>query len=158
MSILLFFVLTSSTNICPVPKVPAYLNGEKVFIQVQTIPSHHSGNKYFLNKDAAHAFRELHAAAAMDGHELRVNSAFRKHEEQKQLFRALGPNIAAKPGYSNHQHGSAVDIADTERFCGKKEKCPTIKYWWLKKNAHKYGFYQTVSHERWHWDWTSPND
>jgi D-alanyl-D-alanine carboxypeptidase len=135
----------------PSDTVSAYLGGEEIRITIKAIPSHHDKKRY-LQKEAARSFLEMHAAAAKDGIELKVNSAFRSFSEQKRLYRKLGPELAAKPGFSNHQLGLAVDIADTERSCDKG-KCPTIKYWWLRRNAHFYGFKQTLKHERWHWEW-----
>jgi D-alanyl-D-alanine carboxypeptidase len=140
-----------------IPNLPlmidAYDHGQKVIIQAKTIPSHHSGEIHILQTEAALAFREMHAAAARDGIELRVNSSFRGMKEQRKLFYKKGSKVAAKPGFSNHQSGTAVDIANTELYIPVKceRKCPTLTYWWLKRNARQYGFKQTVPHERWHW-------
>jgi hypothetical protein len=48
---------------------------------------------------------------------------------------------AAKPGWSNHQMGLAVDWTQP-------------MYNWMAKNGSKYGFYAKVPGEPWHW---SPN-
>lgn len=140
--------------------IEAYDHGQKIIIQAKTIPSHHSGEIHILEVEAANAFREMHAAAARDGIELRVNSSFREMKEQKNLFYKKGSKFAAKPGFSNHQSGTAVDIANTELYIPVKcnQKCPTLTYWWLKRNAHLFGFYQTVPHERWHWQWVDKNN
>lgn len=135
--------------------VIAFEKGQQTLIEVKHIPSRHDTEKHFLQREAAEAFLEMHAAAAKDGIELVVNSSFRSMTEQKKMFRKKGPALAAQPGFSNHQFGLAVDIAGTEVYisgaCNKK--CPTITYWWLKRNASKFGFYQTLSHERWHWQY-----
>ena len=42
----------------------------------------------------------------------------------------------------------------SERWCKPVEngfECPTRFFWWLKKNAHTFGFRNTVKSEPWHW-------
>lgn len=109
-----------------------------------------------LQADAAKAFLEMHAAAAKEGIELRVNSSFRTYREQKEQRKRKG-ELAAKPGFSKHQSGLAVDIANTRRkIKGRWHK--TIVYWWLHRNAEKFGFQQTVAYEPWHWEFVGkPN-
>ena len=107
------------------------------------------GNPLYLEIKAAHRFREMMAEAAHDGFHLRVISAFRTHHQQKQLKRKRG-KLAASAGWSTHQQGLSVDIAGTTRTIkGKKHR--TILYWWLVRNASRYGFYNDVPHEPWHW-------
>lgn len=146
-----------------------YKTGLSVVLLGDSIPSRNSENKFHLEKTAAMAFNNMHADAAIEGIELQVNSAFRTNVQQKQLYRRKGGDFAALPGYSNHQLGKAVDIANTEKklkttkhqktkdlkkYCrldSNDWKCPTITYWWLYQNAKKYGFIQTIEHEKWHW-------
>jgi LAS superfamily LD-carboxypeptidase LdcB len=52
--------------------------------------------------------------------------------------------VTAKPGYSNHQSGFAIDINT-----GKRTKV----YKWLVRNALKYGWVRAVESERWHWEY-----
>jgi hypothetical protein len=93
----------------------------------------------------AGAFRAMHRAAAAAGVTLQIASGFRTHERQAELYRAwrrgLG-NRAARPGYSNHQAGRALDIDLDE---------PT--YAWLQTHARAYGFHRTVRGEPWHWEY-----
>jgi hypothetical protein len=51
-------------------------------------------------------------------------------------------NLAAKPGYSNHQNGRAVDVSTSS---------------WLFANAAKFGFVRTVPSEDWHWEYAGPD-
>lgn len=53
----------------------------------------------------------------------------------------------AKPGWSNHQDGTAYDI-DTVDDAGKIRPA----YKWLIDNALKFGFVRTVASETWHWE------
>lgn len=99
-----------------------------------------------LEAKTARAFREMARAARKQGVTLAIRSGFRSHEAQKQLyarFRRGWGNLAARPGYSNHQSGKAVDIyIDDYRV-----------YQWLRKHAAKFGFKKTVRREAWHWEY-----
>jgi LAS superfamily LD-carboxypeptidase LdcB len=53
-------------------------------------------------------------------------------------------NLAAKPGYSNHQNGISMDVGGINGY-------NTKAYSWLKANAAKYGFKNDVGGEYWHW-------
>jgi LAS superfamily LD-carboxypeptidase LdcB len=53
-------------------------------------------------------------------------------------------NLAAKPGYSNHQNGNSMDIGSVNGY-------GTKAFNWLKNNADKYGFKNDVAGEFWHW-------
>ena len=63
-----------------------------------------------------------------------------------QKYQAGTGNLAASPGTSNHGLGLAIDIDLSGQ--GRSSQ----KYKWLAKNANKYGWYETVSSEPWHWD------
>jgi LAS superfamily LD-carboxypeptidase LdcB len=95
----------------------------------------------------ATAFNKMKAAAAKAGITLHVNSGFRTQAEQQHLYNCYltkkcnNGNLAAKPGYSNHQNGIALDI-----------NVPTSTYNWLVKHASSYGFIRTVPSEKWHWE------
>lgn len=91
-------------------------------------------------------FQKLKAAAAKAGVTIRVNSGFRTMAEQQYFWNCYvtkkcnNGNLAARPGYSNHQNGIALDI-DTRAFN------------WLRLHASKYGFVRTVASENWHWEY-----
>lgn len=90
-------------------------------------------------------------AAAADGVELPLKSGFRSYPKQLYLYqgyvnRAPGFNLAAKPGFSNHQDGFAFDFA-----ISGYEGNP--RYDWLKKNGPRFGFIRTVNKEPWHWEY-----
>jgi LAS superfamily LD-carboxypeptidase LdcB len=93
----------------------------------------------------AKAFKKMAAAAKKAGISLVIRSGFRSHERQKELFRAWREgwgNRAARPGFSNHESGRALDI-DLDR---------DGTFAWLKKHARKFGFTRTVRGEPWHWE------
>ncbi len=99
-----------------------------------------------LEAKTARAFREMAKAARKQGITIAIRSGFRSHDKQKELykrFRRGRGHLAAKPGYSNHQNGRAVDIYIDEYKV----------YEWLRKHAAKYGFKKTVRREAWHWEY-----
>ena len=102
-----------------------------------------------LTLDSMAAYLDLKAAAAEDGIELGVVSGFRTFEQQKKLrdryLRGTG-NLAARPGYSNHQHGQAFDL-NIGGFDGNPV------YDWLRRNGPRLGFIRTVNREHWHWEY-----
>ena len=87
--------------------------------------------------------------AQKDGVHLHIVSGFRTNAEQKYLYHCYtscscnGCNLAAKPGYSNHQSGHALDLNTSS---------PGVLHW-LNNHAAHYGFKRTVSSESWHWEW-----
>lgn len=103
-------------------------------------------------------FLTLKAAAAADGVTIVLNSGFRTMEDivmpsgrklkgQKTLYaeyQAGTGELAAPPGRSNHQHGSAIDT---------NARTDPQAYKWLVQNAIKYGFVRWVPKERHHWEY-----
>jgi LAS superfamily LD-carboxypeptidase LdcB len=53
-------------------------------------------------------------------------------------------NLAARPGYSNHQGGVSMDIGGVNGY-------GTSACRWLQANASRYGFVNDVAGESWHW-------
>jgi hypothetical protein len=98
-----------------------------------------------LEVATARAFARMRDAAERDGVRLFVWSGFRDNERQTELYdrwRAGDGNLAAKPGFSNHQSGRALDLV--LQVEGAFE--------WLEKHARRYGFKRTVPGEPWHWE------
>ena len=91
----------------------------------------------------AHAWRDLKSAAARDGVHLQLNSGFRTMDEQRHLYNTMPAGYAAYPGYSNHQHGQALDIDVVDQRA----------YDWMFTNAPRMGWVNTVAHEAWHWEY-----
>ncbi|MGA9525199.1 MAG: D-alanyl-D-alanine carboxypeptidase family protein [Myxococcaceae bacterium] len=123
--------------------VTGYVNGVAKKITLKAIP-----NGKYLRSDAAAAFNKMSAAAKSAGVTLPVVSGFRSMAQQKNLYALYlqgRGNLAAKPGYSNHQGGIAVDIS--------VGSTASKTYKWLAANASKYGFKRTVPSEPWHWEY-----
>ena len=71
------------------------------------------------------------------------------------------PNLAAKPGTSNHGWGQAIDVHYYEDGASEASKLLYSKpeYIWLKENSKKYGWYNPAwasqggsKEEPWHWE------
>ena len=96
-------------------------------------------------KPTAHAFLKMQQAADKAGVTLSINSGFRSMAEQQHLYSCYqtkscnNGNLAARPGYSNHQNGRALDLA-------------TGDWSWVANNAARFGFKRTVPSERWHYE------
>lgn len=91
------------------------------------------------------ALMALRAAMQAAGIPFVLNSAFRRMDEQQRLYnlyRTGRGNLAAAPGYSNHQNGIAFDI----------NQGPGV-FRWMSRNASRYGFIRAVASEDWHWEW-----
>jgi hypothetical protein len=120
-----------------------YDKGTAFSISVVTV----DGKK--VEVDTANAYYVMAQAAAASGVTLKVVSGFRTMAEQQYLYNCYvncncnNCNLAAKPGYSNHQSGHAVDLNTSSSGVDA----------WLDANAAKFGFKRTVPSEAWHWEW-----
>ncbi|MBM4377878.1 MAG: M15 family metallopeptidase [Deltaproteobacteria bacterium] len=100
-------------------------------------------------RDTANAYAVMQAAAAADGVNLVVVSGFRTQSEQQYLYGCYvncncnNCNLAAQPGYSNHQSGHALDLNTSS---------PGVLSW-LNTHGGTFGFSRTVPSEPWHWEW-----
>lgn len=88
-----------------------YVRGEKKSITCCTV------GKFLVEKNTAYDYIMMATAAAKDGISLPIVAGYRTWEYQNQLYIerqnpavAAKLGIAAKPGWSNHQSGIALDI------------------------------------------------
>lgn len=92
------------------------------------------------------AFEEMFQAAATDGYQLYVTSGYRGYEEQEEVFASYlaegdeeyALKYAAKPGYSEHQTGRAIDVFTPGETTSSFAYSPVAA--WLAENAYEYGF------------------
>jgi len=131
-------------------KALAYVNGSPA--EIDLMPLAAPNQFFFMRRAAADAFKRMLDHAARDGLVLRVTSAFRSMDEQGRLYALYKQgegNLAARPGFSNHQSGIAVDI-ETGGFGSRI-------YQWLAVNAGAYGYVNTGASfsqkEPWHWEY-----
>lgn len=99
-----------------------------------------------VTKDTYDAFVKMWNASHEAGYYLMVSSAYRDYESQVKVYEdykkskgeKYADSIAARPGYSEHQTGYALDIF--EKGITKDNFKDTDSYRWLNDNAYKYGF------------------
>ena len=94
-----------------------------------------------IDKETLSAYTKLFNASLLDNIHLTVFSAYRSYEYQESLYNKEDNTFVAAPGTSEHQTGTALDIANintglTIHFDETKESI------WLQNNAYKYGFIQ----------------
>lgn len=80
------------------------------------------------------------------GVRLMINSSYRSYKSQKEIYNEYkkislkyADSYAARPGFSEHQTGLAIDITSLEHKTAKEFK-ESEEYAWLKENCYKYGF------------------
>jgi hypothetical protein len=128
---------------CSTRQDTGYRNGNAFTITVVTA----DGKP--IEQDTANAYAVMQAAAAAAGVNLTVVSGFRTMAEQQYLYACYvncncnSCNLAAQPGYSNHQSGHALDL---------NTSAPGVLNW-LNANGAAFGFSRTVPSEVWHWEW-----
>ena len=124
-------------------------------------------NNFLINKEAYDNFINMKNDILKEGMNIRIISAYRSFSYQDNLYnnylkkdsKELVDTYSARPGYSEHHTGLAIDIdngkLDFNKFYLTKE------FLWMQENAHKYGFilrypkdkeYITgYSYEPWHY-------
>lgn len=128
---------------CRMTNAKGYRYGHELDIEVVTIDAKK------VEWKTANAYMRMAKAAAEDGVQLRIVSGFRTMAQQKYLYHCYTScscnscNLAAKPGYSNHQSGHALDLNTSSNGV----------YGWLHNHAGEFGFKRTVPSEIWHWEW-----
>ncbi|MCA9344530.1 M15 family metallopeptidase [Candidatus Saccharibacteria bacterium] len=122
-----------------------------------------------VSPQAKQPIEKLFAQAANQGINLRLASGYRSAATQESLYnsyvtdqgQAEADKFSARPGYSEHQTGLAVDLVSSNDYCFL-DPCwgETKEAKWLAENAYKYGFIirylegkQTITgynYEPWH--------
>lgn len=128
------------------------------------------GREQYLAPRAARAWTRIREAAARDGVELEIVSAFRGIEYQLGILRRKlerGQTMdeilraSAAPGYSEHHSGRALDITTPGYTALEEEFERSAAFAWLRKNAKLYKFALSyprgnphgIAYEPWHWCW-----
>lgn len=104
-----------------------------------------SAEEKMMRKDAALALEELFKGAHRDGIELYGLNGYRSYNTQQTLYnkaliqngRSYTEKYIAKPGFSEHQTGLAMDVTN-RTYSTSFETTKEGK--WLAKNCYKYGF------------------
>ncbi|EFM10388.1 peptidase M15B and M15C DD-carboxypeptidase VanY/endolysin [Paenibacillus curdlanolyticus YK9] len=137
-------VLVNKTHRLPAGYVPRDL----VYPDVPFIFSE-KADKRKMRKEAAAALKELFDGASKDGISLAGVSGYRSEARQKTLFNnyvkrdgeAAAARYSARPGFSEHQTGLAIDVSGTGGKCAA-EDCfaDTDEAKWLADHSFEYGF------------------
>jgi D-alanyl-D-alanine carboxypeptidase len=129
------------------PLPPGYTPEDLVSLQSYGVPVLGSG-EVRLRHEATIQLKDLVSAAAADGEELIVASAYRSYEDQQAVYGRLssvyGPDAdvaIAFPGHSQHQLGTTVDFTNAKADYQVWEPFGyTTASQWLYSHAHEYGF------------------
>ncbi|WP_434420120.1 FG-GAP-like repeat-containing protein [Nannocystis pusilla] len=128
---------------CAESTATGYVDGQPFQISLVTVDGEP------VQFDTANAFYVMQQAAAQAGVHITVGSGFRTMAEQEYFWNCYQTcscnncNIAAKPGFSNHQSGHALDLNTSSSGVLA----------WLNANGANFGFKRTVPSEPWHWEW-----
>lgn len=110
------------------------------------------GEDILLKRDAAENYQQMAEDARKDNLYFTVFSGYRSYRKQSLLYYQVNKEddtFSARPGFSEHQTGYALDIST--RTIGITERFERTKiYEWLKDNCDKYGFILRYPKEKSH--------
>ena len=127
-----------------------YLSKSYVPADIVSVAQEHTRNGAKLRKPANDAFAAMCDAAEKEGIELRITTAYRGYGFQSTLYnnyvaadgKAAADTYSARPGYSEHQTGLAMDLGGKTPSGGWDlnyfEDTPAFD--WMQKHAAEYGF------------------
>ncbi len=123
-----------------------YLGDDYVPKNLTEINSKYTGETRKMEYDAAKAFEKMAEAALKDGYTIRAVSTYRSYNRQNTLYtnyadrdgKEKADTYSARPGYSEHQTGLAVDVDNGNLLY--TDFGETKAFNWMKENCYKYGF------------------
>ncbi len=99
-----------------------------------SVPKKYTFKDILIDKECLNAYIKMYEAANMP---FIIYSSYRSYEYQKTIFK--DETYQAKPGYSEHQTGLAIDVTiHNVGLISEFSNTPQGK--WLNDNAHLYGF------------------
>lgn len=136
---------SSSDNYGPAPvqyDIPGltYINGVLIANKSYSLPADFAPG---LDSTCYNQFCKLSSAAAQEGLNIYLSSGFRSYDYQAQIYnnycardgQAAADTYSARPGYSEHQTGLAIDVNQIDdSFIGTPEAI------WLENHCHEFGF------------------
>ncbi|MBQ8327672.1 MAG: M15 family metallopeptidase [Lachnospiraceae bacterium] len=110
------------------------------------LPEEYAKEGIMLREVAANAFDKMRTEALAEGYEINVVSAYRSYATQEKLYNSYAArsgdkeadSYSARPGYSEHQTGLALDLQAGAYKYNEFSKTPESKY--VAEHAHEYGF------------------
>lgn len=124
-------------------------------VELSGMPSLYPGQR--MRREAAAHLRQMFDAAAAEGLEIVVLSAYRSYQDQARAFDywvgqeglAAAERESARPGHSQHQLGTAVDITSRGMGYSLVEGFGlSAEGRWLEANAHRYGFIMSYPRDK----------
>lgn len=99
-----------------------------------------------IRSEVYNAFKRLVKDAKKEDLTIVANSTFRTYDYQEGLYtrykndygKEYADNYAARPGFSEHQTGIAIDVSTLNSTMDNFED--TLEFEWLQKHAYEYGF------------------
>ena len=134
-----------NTNLLLVNKYN-YLTEDYVPSNLENISTTYARSGMQLVKEAKEAFETLSENAKKDGMNVIAMSSYRSYNYQVNLYnnyvaqdgKEAADKYSARPGYSEHQTGLAVDVYNLNLPYTSFEE--TEEFTWMQENAYKYGF------------------
>lgn len=134
-----------NTNLLLVNKYN-YLTEDYVPSNLENISTTYARSGMQLVKEAKEAFETLSESAKKDGMNVIAMSSYRSYDYQVNLYnnyvaqdgKEAADKYSARPGYSEHQTGLAVDVYNLDLPYTSFEE--TNEFTWMQENAYKYGF------------------
>lgn len=138
------WVIVNKHNALPENYVPKNLGAPNVKLRLNA-----NEEQMMLAKPARKDTQAMFNAAKKDGVALVFGSGYRSGELQREFYtqyvaqdgKKAADHYSARPGYSEHQTGLALDLVSESSECYLEvcwAKTPEGK--WVAANAHKYGF------------------
>ncbi len=123
-----------------------YLGEDYVPNNLEEINKEYARSGMKLVKEAKDAFESLSAKAKEDDLQIIAMSSYRSYQYQDNLYNRYVQNdgvenadtYSARPGFSEHQTGLAIDIYNGKENYTNFENTEEFK--WMQENAYKYGF------------------
>tara|TARA_X000000950_G_C13830198_1_gene625797 strand:+ start:704 stop:1162 length:459 start_codon:yes stop_codon:yes gene_type:complete len=137
--------------------------------EATTLTTFQEGNETFQATPQTHAaWQAMRTAAESDGIELILVSAFRSIQRQQELVQAKRKKglsdteifrVLARPGFSEHHTGRALDLHTPQSALLQEEFETTPAFQWLNQHAHSFHFHLSyprdnphgIIYEPWHW-------
>mgnify|MGYP002747596162 FL=1 len=129
-------------------KQPTYVPSDLQTADVPTLPGR-GPEERSLRAAIMPDLKALMAAAESAGSPVRLGSGYRSYQTQVGLFNryarqvgeAQAARFSARPGYSEHQSGLALDFGSPDGKCWVDDCFKNTKAGkWLAAHAHEYGF------------------
>lgn len=123
-----------------------YIDKKYIPTDLVEMDNDYANNSYSvetIRKETYEQFKKMCDDARKEGINFYAESGYRTYDYQDEIYRSYVDNYgkeeadlyAAKPGYSEHQLGTTLDIANTWTIEEGDDE-----YKWIDKNGYKYGF------------------